>query len=187
MPSPNPDSRGNAESPQEARTSRSQEPFAIVRAAQVTHVGDLWDVTAKAEGTALRRLPTPITGKAVFELTLQAGVKREEGWQNGFLALGDSDRDDALLIAGLYIGRQSLNVFRGLADSGDGAALMAGYAREDVQRLTVTVDIPARVLVLECGDKVLRSTLPEAIRAVRYVGYHVIRTTTHFSEIVIRH
>ena len=192
MPAPNPDydpaknrQRGGRR-PRKGpdRKNRKHADFPILRGAEIVKSDFGYDLKTAAEGTALVKAAKPFTKRAVFEMKMKTHLKREDGWQNGFLALGDSGKDADLLVAGVYIGGLRLSLFEGLSDSGapklDKPAQFDRQATVDVK---VTVDIQKRTVVLDAGGVSVSRPLPKAIQAIRYYGYHAMQTRTAFGPI----
>ena len=192
MPTPNPDHDPDRANQRRGRSSKNRKngpahpPFDIVRGCTIKPDGTGFELEAKAEGTALRKLPKPLRKRAVIRAKIQTSLRREEGWQNGFLALSDGAKDADLLLAGFYIGRQSLTVFKGLSDSGGSRTEKQGdYAREAIQELVVVVDFPTRKLTATAGKLKVVRDLPKSVKAIRHVGHHLMRTRTSFSRIEV--
>lgn len=192
MPTQNPDydpTRANQRPGRRVRNRKNgpaQPPFGIVRSCALKPSSFGYDVESKSEGTALRKVPKALTKRATFRVKMQARLKREEGWQNGFLVLSDNAKDADLLVAGLYIGRQSLCVFEGTSSSaGPQAEDRGDYDRDAVHELVVEVDFSTRKLTATCGKLKVVHALPKSLKAVRHVGYHLMQTKTSFSKIQV--
>ncbi|MBN2451961.1 MAG: sulfatase [Lentisphaeria bacterium] len=190
MPSPNPDYNPDDPDGQTGaaapRKQTTHPEFAIVREATAARSELGWEVSATKEGTVLRPLAEPLTGRVVCEVRMQTRLRREEGWQNGFLAFSDSGRDAELLLAGLYIGRPAAAVFEGLSTARTGESVQAlDVDRDAVHSIRVVLDLPGGSVELHAGGGVVRHRLPSWLRAVRYIGYHVMQTRTGFSEPVL--
>ena len=186
MPTPNPDYDPNRAHQRRQRNRRNLKhpDFAILRGGTITKSPLGYTLTTKAEATALKKAPKPFTKRAVFQLKLKTGLKREEGWQNGFLALSGSGKDNDLVVAGVYIGALRTAIFNGLSTSG--GKQMSEPAQFDRQKtfdVKATADLRKRTLTLEAAGITLTKPLPSSLKAIRYYGYHAIQTKTSFSEI----
>ncbi len=189
MPTPNPDydpdnpGRGKGVD----RKNRKHPAFAVLKGGNIRKTPFGWELKTKGEATALRRLPEPITGKATFTLKVHTLRKREDGWQNGFLALASSTKDKDLLVAGIYIGGLRVSVFDGLSThKGQETVAGATFNRREVLPITVEVDVPKRSLRMTAAGESVTHELPAGMDAVRFAGYHAIQTATDFSEIELR-
>jgi arylsulfatase A-like enzyme len=189
MPTVNPDydpERAN-QAPHARRPNRKDLPnesFALLRSAKATARGDGWELAAKQEGTALIKLPQPITGRAVFETDAQTLLKRDDGWQNGFIALGGSRKDADLIVAGIYIGGLRLAAWQGLSTGKRGEIVLpATFDRQQKLKLVVEVNMAEHKLSLHAAGKTLTRDLPQDLDAIRFAGYHLMQTKTVFGKL----
>jgi len=191
MPAPNPNydpsratQRGGGRGKRAAGRRDVQHPdFAICRGGTVKKTASGYDLETRGEGTALKRAAKPFTRRAVFELRMQTRRRREEGWQNGFLAIGDSGKDGELICAGLYIGGQNVAVFEGLSDSDRKTSTPATFDRQKPIDVKVVVDLVKRSIQVSAAGATASRALPQSLRAVRYYGYHAMQTKTSFGEV----
>ena len=175
-----------ASKPTPNRKDGSAPGFDIVRGCTVKPAKLGHDLETAGEGTALRKCPAPFTKRVVLRTKLRTCLKREDGWQNGFLAFGDSGKDDELVVAGIYIGGLRVSIFDGLSTSGGpNVSEPAQFDRQRTFDVEVTVDLKARTVALKAAGVEIRKPLPKSVRAVRYVGYHAMQTRTSFSEITM--
>jgi len=189
MPTPNPNydpdrGRGRRRAGKD-RKNRKHSDFAILRGGSITKSASGYDLKTSGEATAMKKAEKPWTKRVVFEMTLQARLRREQGWQNGFLALGDSDKDAELLVAGVYIGGQNVAIFEGLSDGSAKTSRPAAFDRDKGLDVKVTVDFAKRTIETSAAKTTVTRPLPKHFRAVRYYGYHAMQTTTSFSEIKV--
>ncbi|MBT7302900.1 MAG: sulfatase [Victivallales bacterium] len=191
MPTANPDhdperdGRGGRKRPPKRKDLPSDE-FAILRGAKATPTDGGWRLEGKGEGTALTELPTPITGRAVFEVEAQTLLAREDGWQNAFLALSGTGRDRDLVVAGLYIGGLRMAIWQGLSTAKVGEVVAsASFDRQQKLKIVVEVDVPGRRLSLRAAGKTLTRELPKNLTAIRFAGYHIMQTQTVFGKVKI--
>ena len=191
MPSPNPNhdpTRARSRPRRPAKRKQTKHPdFPVVRGAEVSKTAFGYDLKAAGEGTALMKAPKPFTKRAVFKMKLKSHLKREEGWQNGFLAFGDSAKDEDLVVAGLYIGGLNVSVFHGLS-SADGAKVAKPFEgdRQQTFDLTVTVDLERRTMQAAAGGVKVSGPLPKSLQAIRHYGYHAMQTRTAFGPIEVQ-
>ncbi len=192
MPTPNPNydpsrarRRGDGRRRKRSdRKSKKHTEFPILRGAEIAKTDFGYDLRTDAEGTALKKAPKPFTRRAVFEFKMKSHLKREAGWQNGFLALADSGKDDELLVAGVYIGGLKVSIFEGLSDSGGPKASMPIQAdRQQTFDVKVTVDLQQRTIEVAVAGVTVKKPLPASLKAIRYVGYHAMQTRTAFGPI----
>ena len=191
MPTPNPGPDPNPRSgpPGKSKADRTEQKhadFAVVRGGTVARSPFGYTLETKGEGTALKAAAKPFTKRAVFQVKMRTHLTREEGWQNGFLAFGDSGNDHELAVAGIYIGGLRLSIFDGLSDAG-GSRIdkPAQFDRQQTLDLTVTVDLQKRQLTASAAGAKVSLALPPGLKAVRYFGYHAMQTKTSFSEIKV--
>ena len=188
MPTPNPDYDPNRarQHPRGSRRNLKHPDFAILRGGKIGKSPLGYTLETSAEGTALKKAERPFTRRAVFELKMKTHLKREEGWQNGFLALGDSGKDDDLVVAGVYIGGLRVSIFQGLSDAGGPKVdKPATFDRQQTFDVKVVVDLRKRTVACTAAGVTVSQPLPKAFKAVRHYGYHAMRTRTAFSEIKI--
>jgi len=190
LPTPNPDYDPAREQGGPARRSRPDLPskdFAILRGAEASAVADGWLLSAKDEGTALTKLAQPITGRAVFEVEVQTQLRREDGWQNAFLAFAGSTRDEDLIVAGVYLGGLRLAAWQGLSTAKQGEIVVpATFDRQQRLTIQVVINMPGHKLSLQVAGKTLTRDLPKDLDAIRFVGYHLMQTKTQFSSLHVR-
>ncbi len=189
-PSYDPDRAGRRRRGRRAKADRKNlqhAHFDILRGGEAERGGPLaWTLTAGAEGTAMTKLDKPLTGRVEMGVRLKTLRTRDQGWQNGFLAFGDSDKDRDLVCAGLYIGGQKLSVFEGLSQSPDRSEAAVAIGNQDTLDLTVTVETGKRTVTVACAGKKVTHRLSKPLEAVRYVGIHVMQTATAFGEVQVR-
>ena len=190
MPAPNPDydpakeRQGGGRKKGANRKDLKSSDFAILRGGKIAKSSFGYDLETDGEATALLKADRPFTKRAVFEWKMKTQLKREEGWQNGFLALSDSGKDDDLVVAGVYIGGLRLAIFEGLSESGgQQVAQAATFDRQQPLDVKVAVDIEKHTLTCTAAGVTLSKTLPPTLKAIRYYGYHTMQTKTSFSTI----
>lgn len=190
MPTPNPDYDPAREQGGPARRPRPNLPskdFAILRGAEASAADDGWLLTAKEEGTALLKLPEPITGRVVYEVDAQTLLRREDGWQNAFLAFSGSGRDEDLIVAGAYLGALRLAAWEGLSTAKRGEiSVPATFDRQQRFGIQVVLDMPGHKLSLQVAGETLTRDLPKDLDAIRFVGYHLMQTKTQFGRLRVR-
>ena len=195
MPTPNPDydpakerQRGGRPQPRKKTDRRDLEhpDFPILRGGTIARSPTGYTLETDGEATALLPAAKPFTKRAVFQLTMKTHLQRDAGWQNGFLALGDSGKDDELAVAGVYIGGLRVSIFEGLSDSGGPRTdEPAQFDRQQTLGVKVVADLQKRTLTLTAAGVTISQPLPKALKAIRYYGYHAMQTRTSFSEIKV--
>jgi arylsulfatase A-like enzyme len=168
------------------RKGRKHPDFAILRggSAKITDFG--YDLETNGEATALKKLKDPLTRRAVFQVKMKTHLEREDGWQNGFLAISDSGKDKDLMVAGVYIGGLQVAIFEGLnAAGGPKVSQPAQFDRQKTFDLKVTVDLQKRTVTASAAGVTVSKPLPKDLKAVRYVGYHAMQTKTAFGPIQV--
>ena len=159
MPTPNPDYDPDrqGEGANRSRAKRRDLPsddFAILRDASVEAADGGWVMESRGEGSALTKLPVPVTGRATFAADAQALLTREQGWQNAFLALSATGKDEDLVVAGIYIGGLRIAAWHGLSTAKTGeVAVAAAFERQAKLRIEVEVDVPAHTLALRAAGQ----------------------------------
>ncbi|MFW6164218.1 MAG: sulfatase/phosphatase domain-containing protein, partial [Planctomycetota bacterium] len=194
MPQPNPNydpdrarQRGGRRRRKVDRKPRKHPDFAILRGGSVQKSDLGYTLKTAGEATALKKADKPFTKRAVFQFRMKTHLEREEGWQNGFLALSDSGKDTDLLVAGVYIGGLRVSIFEGLSNSGGAKTdRPAQFDRQRTFEVRVTVDLVERDITLQAAGVTVKRPLPASLKAVRYYGYHAMQTTTSFSELQVK-
>ncbi len=143
-------------------------------------------------GLALKKLPQPLTRRAVFKLKLKSLQKdtSARAWRNGFLVFGDQPQGGGLIACGLYLGgRRKLAVIEGpptaTGPRKEADLKLDPYTLFEVQ---VTVDLQARTVELAVGDEKVSMKLSAAcaVKSVKYCGYGAVNTTTAFSSVQVK-
>ena len=170
--------------PAAERQNGSAPDFDVVRGCRVTPSKLGHDLETADEGTALRKCPKPFRKRVVLRARLKTCLRREDGWQNGFLAFSDSGKDSDLVVAGVYIGGLRVSIFDGLSTSGGANVSQAvQFERQATFDVEVTVDLGTRTVALKAAGVEIKKPLPKSVNAVRYVGYHAMQTRTSCGEI----
>jgi hypothetical protein len=193
MPSPNPQydpdrkggkpSRGAAK-PHDRRPG-THPSFAILRGGTVKRSDYGWELKTKGEVTALQMLGSPVRSRTRFRCRTTTRLKREDGWQNAFLAFSPTGKDKDLLVAGFYIGGLRLAAWHGLSTAPKGLveAPVAVENRQQEFELVADVDPVGRKLTLSTAGAKVAIPIPKGWGPITHVGFHVMQTTTGFREI----
>jgi len=195
MPTPNPDydparnrQRGRPR-PRKKGVNRKDikhPDFAVLRDGKISKSPMGYTLETSGEATALQRTPRPFGKRAAFKMQMKTHLGRDDGWQNGFLALGDSGKDGELVVAGIYIGGLRVSLFEGLSDGGGPRAdKTAEFDRQQTLDVEVVADLQKRTIACTAAGVTVSQPLPKALKAIRYYGYHAMQTKTSFSKIQV--
>jgi hypothetical protein len=136
-------------------------------------------------GLAVRKLETPITGQATFELKLKmlpnAGDPPPPG--NGFLAFGDGAADEQLVKCGLRNRGQQCFIVQGPLLDGTQASEPVDSECNKVVDVTATVDLQGQTVRMTILGKTVEAPLERKLQAVSHVGYAVHSVACEFTPV----
>lgn len=126
-------------------------------------------------GVALKQLDEPITGVAAFRMRVRAVSEAEGLLRNGYLALGNSDREEELVKCGVRLQTQTAAIIQGPFKGGGQAAKSVKVEASEDQglELVVTVDLTAQKITYLANGVKLEAPLKSPLREITYVGYVV--------------
>lgn len=142
-------------------------------------------LSAEGEAFAVKKLPTPITEKTIFEVQYQS--LSSSNTRNAMLVIGDKASNANLFKIGTPIGMGGHIAFAGGWGSiKSGHKASASYKPGDLFTLKVEIDPAAGSYEAEINGVHLEGDLPEDLKKIRYAGVYVKGTETAFSEVTTR-
>ena len=181
-PSPNPDA-GKKPPPRrvpEVVPTREFPGFDVLTDVALKRSGEGYLVASGSTGLALIKPDEPLGPAATFRVRL---TPRAQFPANGFLAFGDTPKDDELVKCGLFIAGNYAAIYEGTYPSDDVAKLTMPLRSQAAYDLTVRVDLAAGTVEMSVGDDRVAKKLSRTIDEIRYYGYAVITTESEFSAI----
>jgi arylsulfatase A-like enzyme len=183
MPSPNPNA-GKRLPPRrvpEVVPTREFPGFDVLTDVSVARSGDDgYMIASSSTGLALIKPDEPLGPTATFRVRL---TPRAQFPANGFLAFGDTPKDEQLVKCGLFIGGNYAAIYEGTYPSDDLAKRTMPLRSQAAYDLTVRVDLAGGTVEMRVGDHRVEKKLSRKIEAIRYYGYAVITTQSQFSAI----
>jgi outer membrane protein assembly factor BamB len=163
--------------------------FAKVVQAEVTRsdLGYLLTADAKKVGLALKKLDTPLQGKATFKFKLQSTPGGESGrtMRNGFLVFGDTPDEAALVKCGLRFAMKSAVIVQGPINGGKAVAEKFEMDPERVYDIAVTLDLVGGQVTMKTGGHTVSAKLAQPPKSISYIGYCALNAVTDFSPISV--
>jgi outer membrane protein assembly factor BamB len=161
------------------------EDFATVAQARVTSsdLGYHLRVEGKKLGLALKKLPSPLTGK--IELKVRMKLTAKGALKNGFLVFGDSPEETGLVKCGLRSAQKKAVIVQGPLSGGKTASAPLEVDTAKVYQLHVTVDLAAAVVTMQTGEATVTATLDRRTENISYVGYAASDAAADFSPVEI--
>ncbi len=137
-------------------------------------------------GLAVKKLDTPLTGRAVLKVKIRPRPGAPKGTPgNGFLAFGAGPEDKELVKCGFRISGQHLYVVQGTLTGGSSTAAPVTVHANEVVELTAAVDLDDQKVSVSMSDKTLETSLKRRLDAIGWIGYCVGGVDADFSPIEI--
>jgi hypothetical protein len=138
-------------------------------------------------GLALKKLPTPLTGRATFRLQLRMipnnTSARPPG--NGFLVFGAAAEDARLIKCGLRKAGQQAMIVQGPLLDGTSASQPVQSQTNQTMPLEVDVDLDKQTVTMQLLGKTVQTKLTDSLGAITHIGYAVHSVACEFSAIEI--
>jgi arylsulfatase A-like enzyme len=135
-------------------------------------------------GSALRKLPKPITGKAT--ITARYRSISEDNPRNAFLVLASGPIDRRQTWVGSFAGVGKLATFQGPCQGTQGIKSAPSRTKPtDEFTVEIEVDVKARTARMKANGETLTVALPRDFDALRFVGCGVFCTVAAFTKIKI--
>ncbi len=134
-------------------------------------------------GTALKKLDVPLTGKATLKCKLQ--YANGDGANNGYLSFGDSADADQLVKCGLRQKMKTAAIIQGPLATDKGTTAPCVTELGQPYELTVTVDFAAGNVTFQSGETTLSAKLQRPLTSITHVGYCLNNSIADFSPIEV--
>jgi len=136
-------------------------------------------------GFALKRLPTPLTGRATLKAKMKstAGTALPKPLKNGLIVFGDTAEDDRLVKCGLRIAMRKAVIIQGPFTGGKTVSEDAPIDEATTHELTIVADLGSGEVTMKVGACTVKATLDPCPKSISYVGYGVMNAVTDFSPI----
>jgi outer membrane protein assembly factor BamB len=159
--------------------------FAQVTRAKVTQssLGYSLHADDKKMGLALKKLPTPATGKVNLKVRMK--LRTDGKLKNGFLVFGDSPEDAALVKCGLRSAMKKAVIVEGPLAGGTSAAEALDIDNAKTYDIDVTVDLASGQVTMKVGGATVTATLARRPANVSYVGYGASDAAADFSAVEV--
>ncbi|NOZ19559.1 MAG: PQQ-binding-like beta-propeller repeat protein [Planctomycetes bacterium] len=160
------------------------EDFAVVKKCKVFDSKLGYRVRAggrKKIGIALKKLDHPLQKKAVFETkikTISGG-----GLVNGFIAFGNTPKEEQLVHCGLRVAAKSALIIQGPIKGGKSKGAKIEVARDHAYKMKVVVDLENKKVTLTVKKVTVEMPLVLDLKSITYVGYSVDSACTDFSPV----
>ena len=159
--------------------------FARVAKATVTQskLGYTLHADSKQMGLALKKLPTPATGKVSLKLRMK--LRADGKLKNGFLVFGDSPDDASLVKCGLRFAQKKAVIVEGPLAGGKTAAEALEVEAGKVYDIDVTVDLASGQVTMKAGGVTVTTVLERRPANISYVGYGASDAAADFSAVEV--
>ena len=137
----------------------------------------------QAPGVALKQLAKPISGEATLRMKME--LTSEGPLSTGFLAFGDSTREDQLVRCGTRLRMKKAMILQGKSSKDESAAVEFVAQPGRTVNMEVAVDLPHRKIKLTCDGATVEAPLDRPMKSITHVGYCVINAATDFGPIEI--
>jgi hypothetical protein len=134
-------------------------------------------------GFALKKLPTPLTGKICCKMRMK--ITGDGGLRNGFLVFGDSTEEARLIKCGLRLAMKKAVVVQGPLQGGKAAQQPCQDDDTKTYEIDVLIDLPARQVTMKAGGAVVTTTLAHPPAGISYVGYGILNGGADFTPVEI--
>lgn len=134
-------------------------------------------------GLALKKLPAPLSGRAVFKLRMQ--VTSDGDLRNGFFVFGDSPDPGRLVKCGLRFAMGTAFIIQGPINGGKSAQQPFDADESKIYPIEVTVDLDSGQVTMKTGPTTVTAVLKAAPAGISYLGYAVVNAGTDFSPVEV--
>ena len=134
-------------------------------------------------GIALKKLPTPLTGKATLRAKFRPGLAEvaQRNRINGFLVFGSSPDQSDLVTCGVLVKAKRATITEGKNRASKPVA--ADFGKE--QEIAVTIDIPSGQVTMTVGKQKVALKLKQPLKSVAYAGYCVQGAVSDFGLVEV--
>ncbi len=149
--------------------------FAVLKGCKtfVSELGYRLKANAKQTvGVALKKLDAPITGTATFRTKIRAVPDAQGLLRNGYLAFGNSTKEDELVKCGVRLQPQTAAIIQGpLMGKNKAKSGKVDAPEKKGLEATVTVDLGAQNVTFIANGVTLEAPLATPLKAITHVGY----------------
>ena len=159
--------------------------FKQVNGVSVTACDLGYRLKATGEGLALRKLDSPILGRAVLSTTYRTNQKKGKT-RNAAIVFGSDSNNQETLKIGTAIGMNQHVAFSGgWQNVGDLARVDANFEPLDTFKVQVEFDLDRHVAIATINGSTVKASLPPALKEISWVGFYVKATESDFAELKI--
>jgi arylsulfatase A len=159
--------------------------FKQVNGVSVTACDLGYRLKATGEGLALRKLDSPILGRAVLSTTYRTNQKKGKT-RNAAIVFGSDSSNQETLKIGTAIGMNQHVAFSGgWQNVGDLAKVDANFEPLDTFKVQVEFDLDRHVAIATINGSTVKASLPPALKEISWVGFYVKATESDFAELKI--
>jgi hypothetical protein len=159
--------------------------FAKVAQARVTRspLGYSLHADSKQMGLALKKLPTPATGKVSLKMRMK--LRTDGKLKNAFLVFGDSPDDAALVKCGLRSAQKKAVIVEGPLTGGKTTAETLDFDTAKTYEIDVTVDLASGQVTMKTGGVTVTATIERRPANISYVGCGTLDGAADFSAVEV--
>jgi arylsulfatase A len=140
---------------------------------------------ATGEGLALRKLDSPIVGRAVLSTTYRSNQKKGK-IRNAAIVFGTDSSNQQTLKIGTAIGMNQHVAFSGgWQNVGELAKVNADFEPLDTFQIQVEVDLDRHLAITKINGKTMEVALPAAWKEISWIGFYVKATESDFADFKI--
>ena len=159
--------------------------FKQVNGVSVTACDFGYRLKATGEGLALRKLDSPILGRAVLTTAYRSKQKKGKT-RNAAIVFGSDSSNQETLKIGTAIGMNQHVAFSGgWQNVGDLARVDANFEPLDTFKVQVEFDLDRHVAIATINGSTVKASLPPALKEISWVGFYVKATESDFAELKI--
>ncbi|MGY8749752.1 MAG: sulfatase-like hydrolase/transferase [Pirellulales bacterium] len=159
--------------------------FKQVNGVSVTACDFGYRLKATGEGLALRKLDSPILGRAVLTTAYRSKQKKGKT-RNAAIVFGSDSSNQETLKIGTAIGMNQHVAFSGgWQNVGDLARVDANFEPLDTFKVQVEFDLDRNVAIATINGSTVKASLPPALKEISWVGFYVKATESDFAELKI--
>ena len=159
--------------------------FKQVNGVSVTACDLGYRLKATGEGLALRKLDSPILGRAVLTTAYRSKQKKGKT-RNAAIVFGSDSSNQETLKIGTAIGMNQHVAFSGgWQNVGNLARVDASFEPLDTFKVQVEFDLDRHVAIATINGSTVKASLPPALKEISWVGFYVKATESDFAELKI--
>jgi len=141
---------------------------------------------ANVPGLALKKLETPITGKAVLRVKIRPRPDDPpDSPGNAWLVLGDQPTDEDTIKCGFRLAGQNLYAIQGSLLEGRAETAKVSVEANALSELIVSLDLAGQKVTATLDGKSVEMAINPELKQVSWIGYCVAGPPAEFGKIVI--